>query len=64
MRRRGLTRKEVDELQEQIPSRDVIAERAGMQTTHGRIEAVENAMVPWLRDRRKRRRPPAPPEED
>jgi IS5 family transposase len=56
VRRRGLTRQEVNDLQEQIPARDVVAEKAGLPTHHGRIEALEEAYVPWLRARRKRRR--------
>jgi hypothetical protein len=58
-----LSRKDVDELQRQIPNRDVVAEKQNKKTTHGtnvsRIEEVENAMIPWLRARRSARRPSA-----
>lgn len=53
--KKGLTKQEIDDLRTQIPTRDVIAEKQGKQSTHGRIEDIENALVPWLRQRRKNR---------
>jgi hypothetical protein len=53
-RRRGLSKDDVVDLQQSIPSRDVIAEKQGKPVHHGSIEAAEN-QIPWLRERRKRR---------
>jgi hypothetical protein len=49
---KGLKKSDLDELSQQIPTRDVIAQRQGMRTTFARIEAVEEAMFPWLKKRR------------
>lgn len=57
MRRRGLTKSDIEELETKIRRRDPIADRAGKPTFHGRIEAIENASFPWLAERRQRRRP-------
>ena len=53
--RRGLSKKDVDDLEAQIPNRDVIAEKRGVKAYHGSIEAAEN-QIPWLRARRRARR--------
>lgn len=52
---RRLKKQDVDDLQREIPCRDVIADKLGKRTTHGTIEDIENAAFPWLRERRKRR---------
>lgn len=52
----GLKRKDIDDLRRQIPGRDVIAEKQGKTVHHGPIEAAENT-IPWLRRRRRDRRP-------
>lgn len=54
MRLPGLRKKDVDDLQNQIPSRDVIAEKQGQRVHHGSIEVAED-QIPWLRARRRRR---------
>lgn len=54
---KGLKKSDLDELSRQIPTRDVIAEKQGMRTTFARIEDVENEMFPWLKKRRREKRP-------
>jgi hypothetical protein len=53
---KGLKKSDLDELSQQIPTRDVIAQKQGMRTTFARIESVEEAMFPWLKKRRAQRR--------
>lgn len=55
MRRRGLTKDDINDLKDSIPARDVIAEKQQKPVYHGRIEEIENAMFPWLKARRKNR---------
>ena len=55
MRRRRLTKDDINDLKESIPARDVIAEKQQKPVYHGRIEEIENAMFPWLKARRKNR---------
>lgn len=52
----GLKKQDVEELRRQIPSRDTVAEKQGQRVHHGSIEAAENT-IPWLRKRRRNRRP-------
>lgn len=53
---RGLSKKDVEDLRNQIPNRDVVAEKQGKPVYHGSIEAAED-QIPWLRARRRARRP-------
>lgn len=52
----GLKKEDISKLEQDIPVKDKTAERLGKPVHHGRIEDIENALVPWLRDRRRSRR--------
>lgn len=51
---RGLSKRDVDDLERQIPTKDPIAERNPERPLyHGTHEEIEEAHVPWLRARRR-----------
>lgn len=51
---RGLDKRDVDELAASIPVRDPIAERNPERPRYsGTHEEIEEALVPWLRRRRR-----------
>lgn len=54
-RKLGLSRRDVEDLEVQIPRRDPIADhQGGKKAYYGSIEAAENT-IPWLRQRRRNR---------
>lgn len=51
---RGLSKNDVDDLARQIPVNDPIAQRNPERPIyHGTHEEIEEALVPWLRRRRR-----------
>jgi hypothetical protein len=49
-----LSKAQVDKLQRDIPSDDVIARQQGLPIYHGSsIEEIEERMFPWLKRRRR-----------
>lgn len=53
---RPLTQEEVAKLEREMPRSDRTADKLGLPTHYGSIEAAEEKRFPWLRDRRRGRR--------
>lgn len=52
----ALKKSDIEDLRRQIPSKDTVAEKQRLPVHHGSVEAAENS-IPWLRRRRRERRP-------